>query len=119
MDTIVLKNMIFFGHTGVYEIEKARGQKFVITIEIRFDKIRGCDTDQLKDTADYSTICAKAQEIVENDTGNLIEHLGQRLADMVLAEVPSASSCLVTVGKPDAPVDAVFQTMEVRIERTR
>ena len=119
MDSIILKNMIFFGHTGVFEEEKAKGQKFVITIEIRFDRIKGCDTDELADTADYSVICEKAKEIVENDDGNLIEHLGQKLADMVLAEVPAASSCVVTVGKPDAPVFAVFQTMEVRIERSR
>lgn len=119
MDSIILKNMIFYGHTGVFEKEKIEGQKFVITIEIKFDRIKGCDTDELSDTADYSVICDKAKEIVENDHGNLIEHLGQLLADMVLEEVPSASSCAVTVGKPDAPVIAVFQTMEVRIERTR
>lgn len=119
MDTIVLKNMIFYGHTGVLEEEKIKGQKFVITIEIRFDRIKGCDTDDLADTADYSVICDKAKEIVENDYGNLIEHLGQQIADMVMKEVPGAASCAVTVGKPDAPVFAVFQTMEVRIERTR
>ena len=119
MDSIVLKNMIFFGHTGVFEEEKVKGQKFVITIEIRFDRIKGCDTDNLSDTVDYSVICDKAKEIVENDSGDLIEHLAQLLADMVLAEVPDASSCVITVGKPDAPVVAVFQTMEVRIERTR
>ena len=119
MDTIVLKNMIFYGYTGCFEEEKIKGQKFVITIEIRFDRIKGCDTDELSDTADYAVICDKAKEIVENDRGNLIEHLGQLLADMVLKEVPEASSCAVTVGKPDAPVYAVFQTMEVRIERSR
>ena len=63
MDSIVLKNMIFYGHTGVFEEEKVKGQKFVITIEIRFDRIKGCDTDNLADTADYSVICDKAKEI--------------------------------------------------------
>lgn len=119
MDSIVLKNMVFFGHTGCLEKEKRDGQKFVITIEIYFDRITGCDTDKLEDTADYAFICAKAKDIVEKDTGDLIEHLAQELADMVLSEVPEAGSCAVTVGKPNAPVDAVFETMEVRIERTR
>ena len=43
MDSIVLKNMIFFGHTGVFEEEKVKGQKFVITIEIRFDRIKSTE----------------------------------------------------------------------------
>ena len=119
MDRITLKNMVFFGHTGCFEEEKRNGQKFVITIEVFFDRITGCDTDKLEDTANYAVLCEKAKAIVESDTGNLIEHLAQQIADMVLKEVPEAVSCAVTVGKPDAPVDAVFETMEVRIERTR
>ena len=84
-----------------------------------FDRINGCDSDNLEDTADYAVLCDKAKEIVGCDSGNLIEHLAQMIADMVLKEVPEAVSCAVTVGKPNAPVDAVFETMEVRIERTR
>ena len=119
MDKIILKDMVFYGHTGVFEEEKIKGQKFVVTIELNFDRIKGCDTDLLSDTADYSVICDKAKVIVGNDFGNLIEHLAQLLANMVLDEVPAASSCKVTVGKPDAPVSAVFRTMEVIIERSR
>lgn len=119
MDSIVLKNMVFFGHTGCLEKEKRNGQKFTVTIEIFFDRIKGCDTDELDDTVDYADICAKAKAIVESDTGNLIEALAQKIADMVLSSAKDALSCVVTVGKPDAPVDAVFETMEVRIERTR
>lgn len=119
MDSIVLKNMVFFGYTGCFEEEKRNGQKFVVTIEIYFDRITGCDTDKLEDTANYADICDGAKTIVENDSGNLIEHLAQKIADMVLIKAPSACSCAVTVGKPNAPVDAVFETMEVRIERTR
>ena len=119
MDSIILKNMIFYGHTGCLEEEKAKGQNFTVTIEIFFDRIKGCDTDKLEDTADYAVICGKAKEIVEKDTGNLIEHLAGQIADMVLEEASEAKSCAVTVSKPDAPVEAVFETMEVRIERTR
>lgn len=119
MDKITLKNMVFFGHTGCLEKEKRNGQEFVVTIEVFFDRIIGCDSDNLEDTADYAVLCDKAKAIVENDTGDLIEHLAQMIADMVLSEVPEAVSCAVTVGKPNAPVDAAFETMEVRIERTR
>ena len=117
MDKITLKNMVFFGHTGCLEKEKRNGQEFVVTIEVFFDRIIGCDSDNLEDTADYAVLCDKAKAIV--DTGDLIEHLAQMIADMVLSEVPEAVSCAVTVGKPNAPVDAAFETMEVRIERTR
>ena len=54
MDKITLKNMAFFGHTGCLEKEKRNGQEFVVTIEVFFDRIIGCDSDNLEDTADYA-----------------------------------------------------------------
>ena len=71
MDVITLKNMDFFGHTGVLPEEKENGQLFTVTAELFFDEIRG------------------------------------------------AVKTAVTVSKPDAPVDGIFETMQVRIERGR
>lgn len=119
MDVITLKRMDFFGHTGVLPEEKENGQLFTVTAEMYFEKIKGVETDRLEDTANYAEVYALIKEIVENDYGNLIEHLAGKIADVILDYAPECVKTRVTVSKPDAPVDGIFETMEVSIERGR
>ena len=117
MDTIRMKEMEFYGHTGCLPEEKANGQRFVVTCEIIFDSIRGKITDDLNDTCDYSMLYGRIKEIVENDRSDLIEHLAYKIADDVLKNTRHPYMVRVKVSKPDCPIDGVFDTMEVEIER--
>ncbi|SCW66464.1 dihydroneopterin aldolase [Ruminococcaceae bacterium YRB3002] len=119
MDIIRLKNMEFFGHTGCLPEEKENGQKFIVTCEIFYDQIRGRVTDSLNDTCDYSLVYSRVKKIVEEDRGNLIEHLAWVIAGDVLRTARDAVSVTVTVSKPDCPVDGKFETMEAVISRGR
>ena len=119
MDTIRMKNMEFFGHTGCLPEAKKNGQKFVVTCEIFFESIQGKITDSLNDTVDYSAVYSKVRDVVESDMGNLIEHLAYQIAGEVLYMAPSAVSVTVTVSKPDCPIDGTFETMEAVITRDR
>ena len=67
MDVITLKNMDFFGHTGVLPEEEENGQLFTVTAELFFDEIRGAETDRLEDTTNYAELYALIRELVEND----------------------------------------------------
>ncbi|MCH4153714.1 MAG: dihydroneopterin aldolase [Saccharofermentans sp.] len=119
MDKIVLKNMCFYAHTGCLPEEKLHGQNFMVTVEIIFNRISGSETDRLEDTVNY----AMAYDIIKNtvcdDRSNLIEHLAQRVADAVLSISPECVRTVVTVSKPQAPIDGVFDAMEVTVERER
>ena len=119
MDIIRMKNMEFFGHTGCMEEEKEKGQTFVVSCDICCDDIPGKVTDSLNDTCDYSKIYDRIRNIVEEDRGNLIEHLAYVIAGEVLYMAPKAKSVTVTVGKPECPIDGKFETMEVVITRDR
>ena len=119
MDVITLKNMDFFGHTGVHPEEKENGQLFTVTAELYFDEIKGVETDRLEDTTSYSEVYALIKDIVENDYGDLIEHLAGKIAKVILDFSPECVKTAVTVSKPDAPIDGIFETMQVRIERGR
>ena len=119
MDIIRLKNMEFKGHTGCFEEEKINGQRFIVSCEIFYDRIQGRITDSLNDTCDYSVIYNRIKTIVENDHGNLIEHLAYVIAGDVLMNARGAKSVTVTVSKPDCPIDGVFETMEAVISRDR
>ncbi len=119
MDIIRLKNMEFFGHTGCFPEEKAKGQTFAVSCEIYFENIRGKVTDDLNDTCDYSVIYGRIRDIVESDSGNLIEHLAYVIAGEVLYLAHGALSVSVTVGKPECPIEGKFETMEVTVTRDR
>ena len=119
MDKITLSRMEFEGHTGCFDFEKKDGQKFIISLDIFMDRIRGCYTDDLADTADYSKIYEACKEIVTSDKGDLIEHLEQKIADGVLKTDSRIEKAVVTVSKPEAPVKGIFETMEVTIERNK
>ena len=119
MDKITLAKMEFEGHTGCFDFEKQDGQKFIVTLEIFADRIKGCYTDELEDTIDYSKIYEITKETVTGDKGNLIESLAQKISDKVLESDRRIAKVIVTVSKPDAPVKGIFETMEVTIERRR
>ncbi len=119
MDKIILKNIKAFGHTGCLPQEKADGQYFYITCEITCEEIPGRISDELNETIDYSKVCELILKITAEDRSDLIEHLAYKIADSVLKTAPLASRVDVTVSKPSAPVDAEFETMEVRISVAR
>ncbi len=119
MDKITLSKMEFEGHTGCLDFEKAEGQRFIVSIDVFSDRIKGCYTDELSDTIDYAAVFDVVKQTVTSDHGNLIEHLAQLIADNVLASDKRIAKVNVTVSKPEAPVKGIFETMEVTIERAR
>ena len=119
MDKITLSKIEFEGHTGCFDFEKKDGQKFIVSLDLFVDRIRGCYTDDLADTVDYSKIYEVTKETVTGDDGNLIERLAQKIADAVLEADKRILKVRVNVSKPEAPVKGIFETMEVTIERNR
>jgi len=111
--------MEFEGHTGCLDFEKADGQKFIVSLELFIERIKGCYTDKLEDTSDYAKVFEVVRETVTSDNGNLIESLAQKISDNVLKADPRIEKVVVTVSKPEAPVKGIFDTMKVTIERCR
>ena len=76
MDKITLSRMEFEGHTGCFDFEKKDGQKFIVSLDLFVDRIRGCYTDDLADTVDYSNIYEVTKETVTGDDGNKVPGAG-------------------------------------------
>lgn len=119
MDKISIVKMEFEGHTGCFDFEKNDGQKFIVSLDLFLDRIKGCYSDDLADTVDYSKIYNITKAVVNGDKGNLIESLAQKISDAVLGSDERIEKVIVTVSKPEAPVKGIFETMEVTIERRR
>ena len=119
MDHIVMSEMSFHGYVGVFPEEKDRGQTFIVSCDMAFDKIPGAVTDKLEDTVDYSVVYDVIKAEVMSSRCDLIEHLAYEIAGKVLDCSDLIKSVEITVSKPEAPVEGSFRTMLTKITRSR
>ena len=117
-DQLSVTGIECFGHHGVFEFERREGQVFVIDLVLGLDTRPAAATDDLRDTVDYGSLVAAVKAAVERDPVDLIETLAQRIADVCLL-ADRVEWAGVTVHKPDAPIEATFSDVTLRIERRR
>lgn len=119
MDTILLKNLMFYGYHGVYEAERELGQKFYLDIELKADLRKAGHTDELTDTIDYTAVYRAVQEITETTKFQLLEALSQTIADRILVMDERILEVTIRVRKPSAPMPGAMDFVQVEITRGR
>lgn len=117
-DRIQLTGIEVFARHGVFPAEKEHAQVFRVDVIAFLDLGRAGKTDRLDDTVDYGTLASEIREVVGSETHQLIERVAQRAADVVLRH-QLVERVVVTIHKPDAPVDVALTDVSVTIERTR
>ncbi|MGH2767942.1 MAG: dihydroneopterin aldolase [Candidatus Methylomirabilales bacterium] len=117
-DKILIKGLRVFGHHGVHQSERERGQDFLVEVEAEVDLEGAGRTDDLADTVDYGSLIMDVQRVVSSERYRLLEALARRIAETVL-ERPSVSSVTVRVLKRGPPTEAELEAVGVEIERRR
>ncbi|GBG56316.1 7,8-dihydroneopterin aldolase [Sporomusaceae bacterium FL31] len=118
-DKILLRNMMFYGFHGVYEYEREQGQRFYLDIELMGDFAKAGQTDNLQDTVDYTAIYSRIKDIVENRRFQLLEALGNHIAEVVLAANTSLQAVTVRIRKPAVPIPGQLDFVQIEISRSR
>lgn len=103
---------------GALPEEKIRAQPFNFDIEVIADLSAAGASDELDDTIDYGGLTDNIVAMVTNNEFTLMEHLVQRVADVVL-EFDRVLEVTVSVKKERPPVPHALDTSGVRITRTR
>jgi dihydroneopterin aldolase len=109
-----LKNMVFYGHHGVYDTERTLGQRIEVDVELGADFQQAGRDDDLRMTIDYSKVYQLVRTVVETERYNLIE----AIATAILARIREAYGvCQITVRvrKPQPPVGGVVDIVEFEI----
>ena len=119
MDKIILKNMIFYGFHGAMGEEKVLGQRFFIDAILFLDLKKAGQTDDLQYTSHYGMVYENIKTIVEDERYNLIEALAHHICVNIFNEFTEIEKIQITVRKPSAPVQGIFDYMAVEIIRTR
>ena len=116
-DAITLTGLRAVGYHGVYDHERRDGQEFVVDLVLRRDLRAAALSDDVGDTVHYGEVAQLVAAEIEGPAVNLLETLGQRIADAVLGRYPLAS-VTVTVHKPQAPIPVTFEDVSITITRT-
>lgn len=121
-DRIELIGLEAYGYHGVFEHEKAQGQKFVVDIVVWTDFTEAAATDDLEKTISYVDLAdiAVAEIGSQGRDGSpghdLIETLASDIADKINL-IEGVHAVEVTVHKPQAPIDYPFADVRVVARR--
>jgi dihydroneopterin aldolase len=95
-DRIELRGLRTLGRHGVLDEERVRAQPFEVDLDLELDLRAAGRGDSLADTVDYGAVAQSVADTVQGEHSDLLEHLAERIARVVLAAGSSA-------GAPDAP----------------
>jgi FolB domain-containing protein len=116
LDIIHIRDLRVLCVIGVRPEERRRRQEVSFDIDIWADLSAACESDDLADTVDYSAVKHAVLELAESSSCNLVEHLAELAAQMVLS-FAGVERVRVEVHKPGA-LSAV-RTVGVEIVRRR
>ena len=115
-DRLVIERLEFEGFVGIEEGERTVPQPLAVDIELFLDFSRASSTDDLKDTVDYAAVAGTIVATAKAEQFVLIETLGERLAELILAEYP-VSEVSMWVRKLRPPIHHTIGSVGARIAR--
>ncbi|NIY80076.1 MAG: dihydroneopterin aldolase [Rhodobacteraceae bacterium] len=118
-DRIFISNLCLYGFHGVMPEEKRLGQRFYIDLSCEIDLTPAGQADDYGLTVCYDALCQLAQKACDSGPFDLIETLGERIAQDVLDRFAAIRSVRVTVRKPSAPIQAALDHVGIEILRQR
>lgn len=118
MGQISLEGMEFFAFHGYYDEEQKIGNKYGVDLYIRTDLHAAGSSDNLTETVNYEVLYQLvAQEM--QAPARLLEHLGHRVMDRILAQFPHVRSVKVQVSKFNPPLGGICQRARITLKHQR
>ena len=118
-DKMVISGLTVYGYHGVFPEENKLGQRFVVDLELRLPLGKAGRSDDLRETVDYTELCARVKEIVGGEPAKLIETVAELVATRLLQLYTIIDEVTVRIPKPHPPVDLHFDGVTVEIRRKR
>jgi dihydroneopterin aldolase len=98
LGTIAVEGIEVHAFHGVYDVEKEKGNDFVIDVYLFAEISQSAYTDHLEDTLDYQKVYDLVLQEMKNPV-NLLEYLARRIAERILNAFPSLHSVRLRVTK--------------------
>jgi dihydroneopterin aldolase len=112
--TVEVRDLRVFGHHGVHEEERERGQDFVFDVELEVGE-RGT-SDRLEEAVDYVEVARAVQEVSGARQFALLEALAAAVADELQRRF-SPERVRVGIRKPEVRPAGLDGTVAVTVTR--
>jgi len=116
-DIILLEGIQIPAALGVTAAERRMRRPVTLDLEVATDLRAAGRSDQIRRTIHYERIFAVVEDVAGNHQHRLVESLGERIAEAILAKF-DVESVTVTVRKPK-PIAGVLDYAGIRITRNR
>jgi dihydroneopterin aldolase len=118
MSTIRLKNIKIYAFHGCLIEEGQIGSDYLVNLSVRANLDKASNSDELADTVDYVLL----QKIVVEQMAvrsKLLEHVGKRIVDKILFDIPLVSYVKVTIAKVNPPIGGDVAAVSVTLNAKR
>ena len=119
MDEIRISGLKIFAYHGVYARENEQGQDFILHAVMGVSTQHAGLTDDLEASISYEEVCEILQREMKEHTWKLLEAVAEHISIVLFAKYPILQELTLEIEKPDAPIDADFRSVSVRIHRKR
>lgn len=116
-DLILLEGIQIPAALGVTAAERRMRRPVTLDLEVARDLRSAGRSDQIRQTIHYEHIFKVVEDVAANHQHRLVESLGERIAEAVLAKF-DVEAVTVTVRKPK-PIAGVLDYAGIRITRRR
>ena len=118
-DRIEITGIRLRGRHGALPEERELGLEFAVDVIAWLDFAPAAAGDDLKKTVNYAELAGLAARIVEGEPRDLIETVAAEIAEEAMRAYPELFAVEVTIHKPQAPIDLVFDDVAVVARRSR
>ena len=103
MAHIALEGMTFYSYHGYYDHERARGNNFVVDVQIHYDMDAAADSDDLEQSVNYERVYEICQREM-NEPRQLIESVAKSIGKTIRAAFPNVDKIHVRLEKMKPPL---------------
>ena len=118
MGTIRLKNIKIYAFHGCMMEEGQIGSDYLVNLKVKANLLKASKTDALKDTVDYVLL----HKIVKEEMAlrsKLLEHVGNRIIERIMIELPAVNSVMVSVAKVNPPIGGDVAEVSIMMKKKR
>lgn len=116
-DTVYVNNIEVYAYHGVYDEEKALGQKFYINVEIKLNKSFKQINNEIDETVDYFELINYIKDIFTRNKWDLLESAANELIFSIFHKFSNICEITLKITKPSYHVNLNFDSMCVCVNR--
>ena len=118
MNSIRLRNIRLYANHGCLSEEEKIGSDYLVNLEVKANLDTASVSDDLADTVDY----VRLHTIVKEEMAvrsKLLEHVGRRIIERILTELPGVDHVDVEVSKLNPPIGGDVEAVSVSMSAGR